>query len=81
MLKIYLGCAFVIAIVINLPKFLEMHFMSNDQFVTFFVYYNFCAIPVLLQVIPDIVIVYYGFRIIKQIQLTTTGEDQGIHKY
>ncbi len=79
MLYVYIGCALAIAILMNLPRFLEFHFYGNDQFVTFYAYYNFLAIPILLQVIPNIIIFFYGFKILQAIRLPS-GEDQGIHK-
>ena len=75
-LKVYIGCAFATGLVINLPKFLEVYFMGNDQFVTFFVYFNFLAIPILLQGIPNIIILFYGFKTIKAMR-NTPGESQG----
>ena len=71
MLKIYIVSSFATALVINLPKFLEVYFMGNDQFVAFFVYYNFLAIPILLQLIPNIIIFVYGFKTIKAMRYTT----------
>jgi len=76
---VYIGCALAIAILMNLPRFLEIHLYENVQFVTFYAYYNFLAIPILLQVIPNIIIFFNGFKILQAMRLPT-GEDQGIHK-